>query len=281
MKKKLILFLLLLVSRSTLAQVPVDVYNTCITASTLIKRKLESVGNTSLDLIRVNESYDFYLMLGQALYGDKISKFNSDSNFNTLSSAGIDELLKIKKKCDSRHDDFLKDQAFVQRMYKIQKPAEEISSATQTTKQQSVGEAKPETDKQAKTEVAALAKVEASKAKAEADALAKAEAAKQAKVVHDAALALELSQTIKAINTKVIHSWVIPATGSEDLKCTIKIKLKPDGTVISAEIISSSGDEVFDRSAENAVQKASPLPVPNDKELFAKEFSSFQFLFIP
>ena len=54
-----------------------------------------------------------------------------------------------------------------------------------------------------------------------------------------------------------------------------------DGTVISAEVISSSGDEIFDRSAENAVQKASPLPVPNDKELFTQEFRSFQFLFNP
>jgi colicin import membrane protein len=54
-----------------------------------------------------------------------------------------------------------------------------------------------------------------------------------------------------------------------------------DGTVMDAEVISSSGDEDFDRSAENAVNKASPLPVPKDKELFAREFRSFQFLFDP
>jgi colicin import membrane protein len=57
--------------------------------------------------------------------------------------------------------------------------------------------------------------------------------------------------------------------------------LMSDGTVIDAEVISSSGDEIFDRSAENAVNKASPLPVPKDKELFAREFRSFQFLFNP
>jgi colicin import membrane protein len=51
--------------------------------------------------------------------------------------------------------------------------------------------------------------------------------------------------------------------------------------VIDAIVISSSGDEDFDRSAENAVNKASPLPVPKDKELFAREFRSFQFLFNP
>ena len=144
--------------------------------------------------------------------------------------------------------------------------------------------------KQAKAEAAAQAKAEAAKAKTEADALAKAEAAKQAKAEADAAEATknklaaqasESNQAKLAIQKKVEHSWIRPATVNEGLKCTIKVKLMSDGTVISAEVISSSGDEIFDRSAENAVQKASPLPVPNDKELFTQEFRSFQFLFNP
>ena len=150
--------------------------------------------------------------------------------------------------------------------------------------------AKAEDAKQAKTEAAAQAKAEAAKAKTEADALAKAEAAKQAKAEADAAEATknklaaqasESNQAKLAIQKKVEHSWIRPATVNEGLKCTIKVKLMSDGTVISAEVISSSGDEIFDRSAENAVQKASPLPVPNDKELFTQEFRSFQFLFNP
>ena len=150
--------------------------------------------------------------------------------------------------------------------------------------------AKAEDAKQAKAEAASQAKAEAAKAKTEADALAKAEAAKQAKAEADAAEATknklaaqasESNQAKLAIQKKVEHSWIRPATVNEGLKCTIKVKLMSDGTVISAEVISSSGDEIFDRSAENAVQKASPLPVPNDKELFTQEFRSFQFLFNP
>jgi TonB family protein len=53
-----------------------------------------------------------------------------------------------------------------------------------------------------------------------------------------------------------VGSWIRPATRTQNLKCTIKVKLWFDGTVISAEVISSSGDEIFDRSAENAVEKA-------------------------
>ena len=84
-----------------------------------------------------------------------------------------------------------------------------------------------------------------------------------------------------AIQQKVNRSWIRPASVEGKLKCTIRVKLMSDGTVIDAEVISSSGDEIFDRSAENAVNKASPLPIPKDKELFAREFRSFEFLFNP
>ena len=114
----------------------------------------------------------------------------------------------------------------------------------------------------AKTDAAAQAKVEAQKAKA---------VAQQS----------EAEQTKLAIKQKVNRSWIRPVSTTAGLKFTIRVRLLSDGTVMDAEIISSSGDEDFDRSAENAVNKASPLPVPKDKELFAREFRSFQFLFNP
>ena len=96
-----------------------------------------------------------------------------------------------------------------------------------------------------------------------------------------AAQAIESTQAKLAIQKKVERSWIRPLTANKDLKCTVQVRLMSDGTVISAEVISSSGDEIFDRSVENAVEKSSPLPVPNDKELFAEEFRTFQFLFNP
>jgi colicin import membrane protein len=50
---------------------------------------------------------------------------------------------------------------------------------------------------------------------------------------------------------------------------------------MEAVVVSSSGDPIFDRSAENAVSKASPLPVPQDKSLFNDEFRVFTFVFKP
>ena len=123
--------------------------------------------------------------------------------------------------------------------------------------------------------------------KIEAESLenVKADAAEQAKVEAQKAKAVaqqsEAEQAKLAIKQKVNRSWIRPVSTTSGLKCTIRVRLLSDGTVMDAEVISSSGDEDFDRSAENAVNKASPLPVPKDKELFAREFRSFQFLFNP
>ena len=128
---------------------------------------------------------------------------------------------------------------------------------------------------------------EAEKVEAESleNAKAEAEAATQAKVEAQKAKAVtqraEAEQAKLAIKQKVNRSWIRPASATAVLKCTIRVRLLSDGSVMDAVVISSSGDEDFDRSAENAVNKASPLPVPKDKELFAREFRSFQFMFNP
>ena len=128
-------------------------------------------------------------------------------------------------------------------------------------------------------------KDEAEKVEAESLENVKADAAAQAKVEAQKAKAatqrVEAEQAKLAIKQKVNRSWIRPVSTTAGLKCTIRVRLLSDGTVMDAEIISGSGDEDFDRSAENAVNKASPLPVPKDKELFAREFRSFQFLFNP
>ena len=128
-------------------------------------------------------------------------------------------------------------------------------------------------------------KDEAEKVEAESPEKAKADATAQAKVEAQKAKAVaqqsEAEQAKLAIKQKVNRSWIRPVSTTAGLKCTIRVRLLSDGTVMDAEVISSSGDEDFDRSAENAVNKASPLPVPKDKELFAREFRSFQFLFNP
>jgi colicin import membrane protein len=47
---------------------------------------------------------------------------------------------------------------------------------------------------------------------------------------------------------------------------------------MDASVVSCNGNEIFARSVENAINNASPLPVPKDKNLL-KEFRSFTFNF--
>ena len=136
----------------------------------------------------------------------------------------------------------------------------------------------------AKAEAAEKAREEAAKAKAEAAAKAKAElqaemeAEAETKATEQQA---ELALYSKKIKKQVENVWLRPADVEGKLKCTIRVKLTSDGTVMAVEIINSSGDEKFDQSAKVAVTRASPLPVPKDRELFDREFRTFKFEFKP
>ncbi|MBI1731320.1 MAG: cell envelope integrity protein TolA [Gammaproteobacteria bacterium] len=54
------------------------------------------------------------------------------------------------------------------------------------------------------------------------------------------------------------------------LSCVLFIRMVPGGEVVAARIEQSSGNDVFDRRAEAAVFRASPLPVPDDQRVFEK-----------
>ena len=56
----------------------------------------------------------------------------------------------------------------------------------------------------------------------------------------------------------------------ENLSCKLRVNLLPSGEVVGVSILESSGNDIFDRRALTAVQKASPLPVPQDAETFER-----------
>lgn len=64
--------------------------------------------------------------------------------------------------------------------------------------------------------------------------------------------------------------WVVPAGANDSLKTQLLIKLAPGGAVLTVQMLRSSGNVALDRSAEVAVYKASPLPVPKDPAIFDK-----------
>lgn len=72
----------------------------------------------------------------------------------------------------------------------------------------------------------------------------------------------------------ISQQWIVPDTAKKDEETKLLIHIAPGGMVLSVEIAKSSGDPVLDRSAQTAVLKASPLPVPKD----AAEFENFRTL---
>jgi len=71
-----------------------------------------------------------------------------------------------------------------------------------------------------------------------------------------------ISQYHAMIEAKVRQNWNVPASANEGMNCEVQVRLIPSGDVIQVQLTRSSGDSTFDRSVENAVRKASPLPVP-------------------
>jgi colicin import membrane protein len=122
-----------------------------------------------------------------------------------------------------------------------------------------------------KAEQTARLKLEAETRKTMLAEQAAAEAVRQGNVIRTAT---------RVIMRKVERSWIRPPGTQDGLSATIRVKVIPGGSVRDATVIKSSGNSGFDRSAELAVRKASPLPVPSDAEIF-NQFRSFTFNFSP
>ncbi len=87
----------------------------------------------------------------------------------------------------------------------------------------------------------------------------------------------EINKYIKLIRTQIGNTFNYPERG---LSCELLVTMVPGGDVVDAKVIRSSGNAVFDRQAEIAVRKASPLPVPDDPRLF-RQLREIQFVFEP
>ncbi len=90
----------------------------------------------------------------------------------------------------------------------------------------------------------------------------------------------ELARVENLIRQNVERNWVRPAGWTRGMECVVRVRLDPTGEVISATVARPSGNAAFDRSVVNAVYKASPLPLPEDKGLF-EHFRELELRFRP
>jgi len=88
-----------------------------------------------------------------------------------------------------------------------------------------------------------------------------------------------INQYRAMIEAKVRQNWIVPASATEGMSCEVHVRLIPSGDVIQVQLTKSSGDSTFDRSVENAVHKASPLPVPPAESGLFDVFRDLKFPF--
>lgn len=104
-----------------------------------------------------------------------------------------------------------------------------------------------------------------------------AEAARLAEERAEAATA----SYVAAIVGRIERNWSRPPSARNGMRAELRIGLVPTGEVVSVDILDSSGNAAFDRSAETAVRRAAPFEVPDDPGLFERQFRSLRILFHP
>jgi colicin import membrane protein len=79
----------------------------------------------------------------------------------------------------------------------------------------------------------------------------------------------------------IVLNWSRPPSARNGMETRLMVELVPTGDVVGVTVVASSGNEAFDRSAEQAVRKAGKFSVPKDSSLFEKYFRRFPVLFKP
>lgn len=198
--------------------------------------------------------------------------------------------LEKKRKAEEKE----KKQAEAKRKADAKKKAEvEKKRKAELAKKRKAEEArkKAEAEKRRKAEAEKKRKAEEARKKAEAEKKRKAEEAArlaaEQKAREDALaeqleaerLASERDRFLVLIKDKIERNWLRPTTVNECLKALMRVRLIPGGGVAAVSIVRGSGNGAFDRSAEQAIYKADPLPVPTGNGF--ETFRDFNIEFKP
>jgi TonB family protein len=87
----------------------------------------------------------------------------------------------------------------------------------------------------------------------------------------------------EAIAMAIEDNWSRPPSARRDMQVVLRIQLIPTGEVVGVSVLKSSGDQAFDRSAINAVNKAGKFPevAAAPPQVFESRLRSLQLVFRP
>lgn len=90
----------------------------------------------------------------------------------------------------------------------------------------------------------------------------------EADAAHGHLLSGEIDKYKSLIMQAISSNWIVPEGVVKGDFCQLLVNVAPGGVVLEVKLLKSSGNEFLNRSAEAAILKASPLPVPEDSKLF-------------
>jgi len=85
----------------------------------------------------------------------------------------------------------------------------------------------------------------------------------------------------QGIYSLIVANWSRPPSARNGMEARLMVELVPTGDVVGVTIVQSSGNEAFDRSAEQAVRKVGKFDVPKESDVFEQYFRRFPVLFKP
>lgn len=194
------------------------------------------------------------------------------------------EDLKKKRKSEEKKLSDLKKKRKAEELKKIKLEKEKKRKEAEAKKRKAAEAKKKKAEEAKKKKAAEAKKKKAAEAKRRKAAEEKKRKQKELEAQMQADMeaerdATEIELYMAQIQRAVNDSWTRPMGVGEGLSCTLRIRMAAGGNVIAVQVVQSSGNGAFDRSAETAVRKADPLPVPSGR-LFEK-FRDINFVFAP
>ena len=92
----------------------------------------------------------------------------------------------------------------------------------------------------------------------------------------------EISYYSNLIRDQVIINWKQPSSAKKGMSAEILITLVPTGEIVQVKLIKTSGNQAFDSSTLNAIQKVSKFEgLDMGRRLFDNNFRKFTLVFNP
>ena len=107
-----------------------------------------------------------------------------------------------------------------------------------------------------------------------------AQEAQANQIVSENLLVAEYAGIIKRV---ISQNWQIPPSARNGMMTEVRLQLVPTGEVVAVNIIQSSGNDVFDRSVLQAVERADRFSELQDLDnaVFERNFRTFTLVFRP